>query len=587
MRYPIPLSSGRFLLFLAGSLLLGSLTRLSAQSLSDSSPQVLHRSSRLVVVNVVVTDTNQKPVRGLKATDFTITDNKRPQTIRYFEEQDTSSNPQPPEPTTDPPNVVTNMNVVPAEGAVTVLLVDTLNTPLDSQPYLRSELLSFLKSPPRADVAIFSLNGRLNLLQPFTRNRDLLREVIEKHTLIEPSYFSLSQFGDPHGPRPSDEAPFQNPDGSINYQLYGLQDFEAHYRTLETYTRVTTTIDKLSELARYLSGIPGRKNVIWFSRGFPLTLEPGVDGVEENKPSRNSGAVRFDSYYNFGPMVERLAQLFADSQIALYPINASGLTVSMMQASQSSRGAGRQENNVRANTTSARTDSMNEQQTIFAMEELAYQTGGHAFFNTNGLQEAARKVIETGSSYYTLTYVPEDREERNTFHAIGVTIPSGKYNVAYRRGYYTVPPIHSTPDHPSESLVTAMKSGFLPATQIGFKARALRDTTTSSPDRRRYLIDFAVNPADVSFSQSAAGRSAHMEFMLILYDSSGKPLDSSNRVVNLHLTDAQYAEARKGGLRLRHQIAVPATGKFSIRLGVYDSDADRIGSAEVWLSADK
>ena len=34
------------------------------------------------------------------------------------------------------------------------------------------------------------------------------------------------------------------------------------------------TLNAFDMLARYLIGIPGRKNVIWFSGGFPLDVEP-------------------------------------------------------------------------------------------------------------------------------------------------------------------------------------------------------------------------------------------------------------------------------------------------------------------------
>lgn len=34
-------------------------------------------------------------------------------------------------------------------------------------------------------------------------------------------------------------------------------------------SRVRTTIQALQQLARYLGGIPGRKNLVWFSGSFP------------------------------------------------------------------------------------------------------------------------------------------------------------------------------------------------------------------------------------------------------------------------------------------------------------------------------
>src|SRR5882757_3501451 len=46
----------------------------------------LRAGTQLVVVDVVVTDKNQKPVHGLKASDFTLTEGNLPQIVKHFEE---------------------------------------------------------------------------------------------------------------------------------------------------------------------------------------------------------------------------------------------------------------------------------------------------------------------------------------------------------------------------------------------------------------------------------------------------------------------------------------------------------------------
>ena len=44
------------------------------------------------------------------------------------------------------------------------------------------------------------------------------------------------------------------------------------------------------------------------------------------------------------------------------------------------------------------------------MEAMAEDTGGQAFYNTNGLTQAVQKAIENGSNYYTLTYSPNNMD---------------------------------------------------------------------------------------------------------------------------------------------------------------------------------
>ncbi len=62
---------------------------LYAQSPAAQAPSAsitLRANSQLVVLDVVVTDKNQKPVHGLKNTDFAVLEASQPQAIRNFEE---------------------------------------------------------------------------------------------------------------------------------------------------------------------------------------------------------------------------------------------------------------------------------------------------------------------------------------------------------------------------------------------------------------------------------------------------------------------------------------------------------------------
>ena len=53
--------------------------------------------------------------------------------------------------------------------------------------------------------------------------------------------------------------------------------FEALQTSFQQDMREQYTLNAFDTLARYLVGIPGRKNVIWFSGSFPLDVEPNVN----------------------------------------------------------------------------------------------------------------------------------------------------------------------------------------------------------------------------------------------------------------------------------------------------------------------
>ena len=105
-------------------------------------PPTLHASTQLVVVDVVVTDKNRKPVHGLRSSDFTLTEANAPQVLNHFEEHsaltvvDATKFQEMPK---LPPGIFTNYTPEPVSGSVDVLLIDALNTPVKDQLFVRQE----------------------------------------------------------------------------------------------------------------------------------------------------------------------------------------------------------------------------------------------------------------------------------------------------------------------------------------------------------------------------------------------------------------------------------------------------------------
>ena len=72
------------------------------------------------------------------------------------------------------------------------------------------------------------------------------------------------------------------------------------------------------------------------------------------------------------------------------------------------------------------------------MEEIARDTGGAAYINTNGLTDAVARVIDQGSYFYTITYTPTNTANDGKFRKIQIKLAQGEAGdkLAYRRGYY-------------------------------------------------------------------------------------------------------------------------------------------------------
>jgi VWFA-related protein len=115
----------------------------SAQA--EQSSTVLKANTRLVIVDVVVTDGKGAPVSGLESADFTVLDNGRPQQISNFSFQHPGALAGAQSPL--PPNVFTNIPKT-RSSSLNVILVDALNGEYGGRAYALDQLAKYLGIDP-------------------------------------------------------------------------------------------------------------------------------------------------------------------------------------------------------------------------------------------------------------------------------------------------------------------------------------------------------------------------------------------------------------------------------------------------------
>jgi hypothetical protein len=145
---------------------------------------VLEQTVRRVVVDVVVTDSDGRPVTGLTTNDFKVFEDGKRQTIRQFEAYTpANAGVLPARPADLPADTFLNLPATPEDNQapLTVILFDALNTPLRDQMYARQQMLKFLKEMPAGvPTAIFVLSNRLHLLQGFSGEREVVLEAAKR-----------------------------------------------------------------------------------------------------------------------------------------------------------------------------------------------------------------------------------------------------------------------------------------------------------------------------------------------------------------------------------------------------------------------
>ncbi len=247
---------------------------LHAQSTTTAEPKpaLTYTRTRACPARRGRTDNKQNPIGGLKASDFTVLEKGKPQTILHFDEHAPLPPGKPSPLPRLPSNTFTNYTPLPENQPLNILLLDALNTPMKDQAYVRYQMLKFLgqyAARLRA-LPVFGLTTHLRILQGFTSGpRDPSRRTEWQEEFLPQSSVLLN---DPvSGDYPGSEASaFGTPDfGEVSANV---QQFQSEIQSFQLQMRARYTLDGMNDLARYLAGIPGRKNLIWFSGSFPLDI---------------------------------------------------------------------------------------------------------------------------------------------------------------------------------------------------------------------------------------------------------------------------------------------------------------------------
>ena len=288
-----------------------------------------------------------------------------------------------------------------------------------------------------------------------------------------------------------------------------LQAAQANAHAYSFGARASMTFEALNALARYLEGIPGRKNLVWFASSFPVVLFPTPAQFAQLKNNAN-----LPGYMNH---VQQTANLFTLSKIAVYPVSSAGVMNSNIgladSADAGSAGGTGHFGTAAAPTASLTAESLNSASALAGMEQLASSTGGRAF-TTNDIDSALRKIVHDSDIYYTVGYAPTDSATDGSFRRIDVKVAGGKYKLDYRQGYNA--DSASTNGAPSEDpIAPLLRLGLPNASGILYGVTATPSTDHGSEPAgqnaqvkdpvTRYTISFTIRAEDVFFGQAPNG----------------------------------------------------------------------------------
>jgi VWFA-related protein len=535
-------------LALVASLLLAS-TAFAQSTASNDAAATIKTTTRVVLLDVVVTDKSGKPVHGLKGHNFTVVEDGKAQQVTGFEERGPAVPLATPRVAVNlPANTYTNYISTQEPGAVSILLFDTLNTERLDLTRARQQLMQYLSKLTRNDrIALFSLDSDLHLIHGFS---DDPQELIQAAQAL--STKPNSMYSNARGVSESTAMAIEIGLPSSPKMFESVVRFLWNEQTGKEESRTFVTMQALNKLARSMAVFPGRKNLIWISGGIPFD------------PSSTD------------PQMRRTATLLAATQIAVYPIDVRG--VGYIGSDALTRDS---ENFARFGASYDKTSGQDEELlgSHQTMSTLADMTGGRAVFGRNDLDGAIRETVNAGANFYTLAYHPHNTDWNGKFRKIAVKTSSPDVKVQCRPGYYAVADPLGAPDL-SQTFSLMMQPSSPPSTTLIIKARVIPPDTQAGATRIDYLVDVH----DLSFNQSTDHhQTPDLMFVAAAWDTAGSPKGNVSASFHLPLNMSQLDTLARTGLQI-HQEMPLKPGTYQLRLGVLDRLSGKMGTLDVPLS---
>jgi VWFA-related protein len=525
---------------IAAGLYAQSATQPSASNESQvlHSDQTLRTNTRLVLVDVVATDSKGQPVPDLNASDLTVLEDGKPQKISGFNFERSDASSARVAQIQLPPSVVTNAPKFQS-NSLNVILFDTANGDFTEQVYAHDQLLKFLNGAALdRPVAIFALQTQLKLLHDFSTDNKALSAAVAKY-------------------RP----PAKNNNSESMESRASAFSTRGDYHTSER--DIENTLNQLNVLAKVLAGYPGRKNLIWLSESFPLTLFPEtlnqghMDGQSlrsavrgaANPASTQQNLVSSAPFKTYAELVKKVSDALMSAQVAVYPVDAGAV---------------------------GRNDHLASQHT---MNNMAESTGGKSFMNSNDLVLGLRNGIEDGSSYYTLTYYPENKNWDGLFRRIQVKSSRPNLSLRYREGYYAVDPEKinkQDSDAVAENFSRLLELDAPTATQVIFQAQV----QPPSEKNKKVVVTFHIDPRTLAFEKKDNGvEFAKLSCTVWAYGKDRDKPTMSSGTVTANLSASEYQQMmQQRFLPCDRQLDLKP-GTYALRMGVLDRASNKIGTA--------
>ena len=499
---------------------------------------------------VSVKDKDGKPIEGLTARDFVVTEDGEPQTVSFVEYQrlentpaaapQAATTPVPdaaPRPSSAPAAPVTEARIsVSAPGDIkyrnrrlVVLYFDMSALPPADLSRAYSAALKFTKEQMQAPdlLAIMSFEGgAVRVKQDFTDDREQLRDVISR------MIFGNDQDGD------------GIPDTTTDIGTAFGQD-DAEFNILNTDRQLSALQTAMS----MLGGLPDQKSLVYFSSGLRLN---GTDNQAQLRATTNA-ALR--------------------ASVAIFPVDARGLVASAPLGDATRRspgGIGMFTGQLAQNITT------NFQRSQDSLYSLAKDTGGKAMLDYNDLSMGIVQAEQAVTSYYILGYYSTHAALDGKFHRVKVSLREGLAGeLAFRQGYFADKEFARFTNADKERQLEEALMLDNPVTEITIAM----EVNYFQLNRAEYFVPVAVKipGSELALARRGGAQRTLIDFIGEVKDDYGITIQNVRDKLDIKLSDETAAELGRHPIQYQTGFTL-LPGKYVIKFLARDAETGRIGT---------
>jgi VWFA-related protein len=500
-----------------------------------------------VEVDAVVVDKQGQFVPDLKASDFQVFEDGKPQTVTNFGLVEI------PVERADAPLFVrrpveadVQSNVKPFDGRIYLIVLDELHTAPLHSIWVRNAAKLFINRSMGANdlAAVVSVQGRAS--QDFTSNKRLLTQAVDRFM--------------GNGLDSQTESKIQDYN---NKRAQGVTDAPIDPDEQLRINNASRTLGSLKTLSEYMASVHGRrKAVVLFSEGigydiYDVVNNTGASQIISDSRDAIGAATRANvSFYTVDPRGLWTADFGADSGGP--PVTADpSLNLGTLGL----------QNEFRVEQDSLRT--------------LADETGGFAILNSNDFRTAFDRLQKDNSNYYVLGYYPTNDRRDGRFRKLEVKVTRPGLQVRSRKGYVSprgkppAAPVVDAKETTPQELRSLLGSPLpipglrLTATAAAFKGKA--------PNASISLVVLA-DGRDLQFKEKDGKFEDTLDLAVLAVDESGgKSKGGLHHTLNMPLLPATYQQVVRNGLRITSRFDLPP-GRYQLRIAASDANGQRAGS---------